>query len=58
MPAQAPQANCRWLIVDRANLPLLSAKLKVLGWTEAAKAPRVQNKEENIVIFKPTEALP
>jgi hypothetical protein len=56
--AQAPQADCRWLIVDRANLSLLSAQLKMLGWSEAAKAPRVQNKEESIVIFKPTAALP
>ncbi|MGV0959626.1 MAG: hypothetical protein ACOYB1_07270 [Limnohabitans sp.] len=56
--AQAPQADCRWLIVDRANLSLLSGQLKKLGWTEAAKAHRVQNKEESIVIFKPTVALP
>jgi hypothetical protein len=58
MSAQTPQTDCRWLIVDRANLSLLSTKLKMLGWTEAAKAPRVQNKEESIVIFKPTVALP
>jgi hypothetical protein len=58
MPAQVPLADCRWLIVDRANLSLLSAQLEKLGWTEAAKAPRVQNKEESIVIFKPTVALP
>ncbi len=58
LSAQAPQANCRWLIVDRSNLSLLSTRLQKLGWTEAAKAPRVQNKEESIVIFKPTVALP
>ena len=56
--AQAPQADCRWLIVDRTNLPLLSSQLQKLGWSEAAKAHRVQNKEESIVIFKPTVALP
>lgn len=50
---QAPQEQCRWLIVDRTNLSLLSAKLKSLGWIEAAKAPRVENREESIVIFKP-----
>ncbi len=56
--AQTPQPDCRWLIVDRANLSLLSAKLQMMGWSEAAKAPRVQNKEESIVIFKPSVALP
>ena len=44
--------------MDRANLSLLSAKLQMMGWSEAAKAPRVQNKEESIVIFKPSVALP
>lgn len=58
IPAQAPQANCRWLIVDRANLPLLSTKLQQLGWSETGKAHRVQSKEESILIFKPTVALP
>jgi len=56
--ANTPQTDCRWLIVDRTNLPLLSTKLQKLGWTEAAKAPRVENKEESIVIFKPTTAMP
>jgi 4-amino-4-deoxy-L-arabinose transferase-like glycosyltransferase len=55
---QAPQEQCRWLIVDRVNLSLLSAKLKSLGWIEAAKAPRVENREESIVIFKPKATGP
>jgi hypothetical protein len=56
--AKAPQADCRWLIVDRANLPLLATQLKQLGWSETGKAHRVQSKEESILIFKPTVALP
>lgn len=58
LSAQTPQADCRWLIVDRANLSLLSSRLQKLGWTEAAKAHRVKSKEESIVIFKPTVAMP
>ena len=58
MPAQAPQSECRWLIVDSANLPLLSTKLQMLGWTPAGKARRVQSKEEGMVIFRPTRPLP
>ncbi|WP_108414736.1 hypothetical protein [Limnohabitans sp. Jir72] len=58
MSVHMPQTDCRWLIVDRTNLSLLSTKLKQLGWTEVAQAPRVENKEESIVIFKPTAAMP
>ena len=58
LPAQKPQEHCRWLVVDRAHLPLLSTKLQQLGWTEAGKARRVQSKEESLLIFKPSVALP
>lgn len=56
--AQTPRPECRWLIIDRSNLPLMSAKLKTLGWTEAGKADGVHNKQEGIVIFKPTATMP
>jgi len=56
--AQTPRSECRWLIIDRGNLPLMATKLKMLGWTEAAKADGVHNKQEGIVIFKPMAALP
>ena len=58
LAAQKPQEHCRWLVVDRAHLPLLSTKLQQLGWTEAGKARRVQSKEESLLIFKPRVALP
>jgi hypothetical protein len=58
MAVKTPQTDCRWLVVDRANLPLVSTKLQQLGWVEAGKARRVQSKEESLLIFKPRVALP
>ncbi len=56
-PVQAPQDDCPWLIVDRANLSLLSAKVQDLGWVEQTAIKRPTDKSETLVIFRPAQAL-
>ena len=57
MPMQAPQADCQWLIIDRANLSLLSAKIRSLGWVEQAAIKRPTDNDETLVIFRPENPL-
>ena len=56
-PLQAPQDDCSWLIVDRANLSLLSAKVQSLGWAEQTAIKRPTDKSETLVIFRPAQPL-
>jgi hypothetical protein len=57
MSMQAPQADCQSLIIDRANLSLLSAKIRSLGWVEQAAIKRPTDKDETLVIFRPEKPL-
>jgi hypothetical protein len=50
---QAPQTDCPWLIIDRANLSLLSAKIGLLGWVEHAAIKRPTDNNETLLIFRP-----
>jgi hypothetical protein len=52
---QAPKEDCPWLVVDRANLSLLSAKVKSLGWVEQTALKRPTDKLETLVIFRPAQ---
>jgi hypothetical protein len=56
-PMQAPQDECPWLIVDRGNLSLLSAKVQALGWMEQTAIKRPTDKNETLVIFRPAQGL-
>jgi hypothetical protein len=57
VPMQSPQDDCPWLIVDRANLSLLSSKIQSLGWVEQTTIKRPTDKSETLVIFRPAPAL-
>jgi hypothetical protein len=57
LPMQAPQPDCAWLVVDQANLSLVSVKVKSLGWVEQAAIKRPTDKAETLVIFRPAAAL-
>jgi hypothetical protein len=54
---QAPQEDCPWLVVDRANLSLLSAKVQSLGWVEQTSLKRPTDKDETWVVFRPAQPL-
>jgi hypothetical protein len=56
-PMQAPQNDCPWLVVDRVNLSLLSAKVQSLGWVEQTALKRPTDKAETLVIFRPARPL-
>ena len=56
-PMQAPQDDCPWLLVSRANLSLLSAKVASLGWVEQTAIKRPTEKDETLVIFRPAQPL-
>jgi hypothetical protein len=55
LPMQAPLKDCPWLVVDRANLSLLSAKVQSLGWVEQTALKRPTEKLETLVIFRPAQ---
>jgi hypothetical protein len=55
LPMQSPQEDCPWLLVDQANLSLLSAKVQSLGWVEQATLKRPTDKLETLVIFRPAQ---
>ena len=56
-PMQSPQHDCPWLLVSRANLSLLSAKVASLGWVEQTAIRRPTEKDETLVIFRPAQPL-
>jgi hypothetical protein len=51
--AQTASSDCPWLVIDERNLPLLEDKLKAWGWTQAAKAQRLGDRSESLLIFQP-----
>jgi hypothetical protein len=55
---QSPHADCPWLVVDRANLSLLSAKVQSLGWVEQSTIKRPTDKFETLVIFRAASSVP
>ena len=57
LPMKVPQEDCPWLVVDRANLSLLSAKVQSLGWVEHLTLKRPTDKSETWVIFRPAQPL-
>jgi hypothetical protein len=57
MPMNKPQADCPWLIIDKANWPLLSEKIHVLGWQEEAAIKRPTDKNEILMVFRPVRPL-
>lgn len=57
MPMQAPQADCPWLIVDKVNRSLLSAKIQSLGWVEEAAIKRPTDKDETLLVYRPATGL-
>jgi hypothetical protein len=57
MPMQAPQADCPWLIVDKVNRSLLSAKIQSLGWEEQAAIKRPTDKDETWLVYRPATDL-
>ena len=57
MPMQAPQADCPWLIVDKVNRSLLSAKIQSLGWVEEAAIKRPTDKDETWLVYRPATGL-
>jgi hypothetical protein len=52
--AKTPQTDCAWLVMDSQNRSLLSEKIRMLGWTEHTSVWRLSDRNETIVIFKPT----
>jgi hypothetical protein len=52
--AQTPHSDCPWLVMDERNLPLLEDKLKAWGWTQEAKAQRLGDRSESLLVFRPT----
>ena len=54
--AQTPHSDCPWLVMDERNLPLLEDKLKAWGWTQEAKAQRLGDRSESLLVFRPTLA--
>ena len=40
--------------MDERNLPLLEDKLKAWGWTQEAKAQRLGDRSESLLVFRPT----
>jgi hypothetical protein len=51
--AQEPSQDCPWLVMDARNLPLLEEKITALGWTQTAKAHRLGDRNESLLIFRP-----
>ena len=51
--AQAANSDCPWLVIDERNLPLLEDKLTAWGWVRAAKAQRLGDRSESLLIFRP-----
>ena len=57
MPMQAPQSDCPWLIIDKTNRSLLSAKIESLGWVEEATIKRPTDKDETLLVYRPATPL-
>jgi hypothetical protein len=57
MPMQAPQSDCPWLIIDKTNRSLLSAKIESLGWVEEAAIKRPTDKDETLLVYRPATPL-
>jgi 4-amino-4-deoxy-L-arabinose transferase-like glycosyltransferase len=55
--AAAPSAECPWLVMDEKNLPLLAERLRTLGWTQQARAARLGERSDRLLIYRPTRAL-
>ena len=56
-PMQTPQTDCQWLIVDKANLSLLSPKIRSMGWIEQAAIKRPTDNDETLVVFRPAQPV-
>ncbi len=56
-PMQTPQTDCPWLITDKVNAPLLSAKIQSLGWVEEAAVKRPTDKSETLIVYRPAASL-
>jgi hypothetical protein len=50
--AQTPSSECPWLVLDERNLPLLEDKLKAWGWTQEAKAQRLGDRSESLLVYR------
>ncbi|WP_199220313.1 hypothetical protein [Limnohabitans sp. T6-20] len=57
MPMQAPQSDCPWLIIDKTNRSLLSAKIESIGWVEEAAIKRPTDKDETLLVYRPATPL-
>ncbi len=55
--AQAPAADCAWLVMDARNQPLLSDKVTALGWRELTRIRRPSDNDETLVIYQPSTPL-
>ena len=56
--AETPQDDCPWLVMDERNLPLLEDKVKAWGWTLEARAQRLDDRSESLLIFRPLHPKP
>lgn len=56
LPAQSPNATCPWLIIAEQNLPLMTDKIKALGWKQEAAVQRPSDNNERILIYRAVRA--
>lgn len=56
--AQKPDADCPWLVMDERNLPLLEDKVKAWGWVLEARAQRLDDRSESLLVFRPLKPQP
>jgi len=56
--AQTPRDDCPWLIVAERNLPLLEDKVKAWGWIQEARAQRLDDRSDSLLIFRPLNRPP
>lgn len=58
VPMRTPQPDCPWLIIDKQNSTLLSAKIESFGWHEVAAIRRPTDKAETLIVFRAATAKP
>ena len=54
--ASQPSPECPWLVMDEKSLPLMSERLRTLGWFQTATAARLGDRSDRLLIFGPSQS--